>query len=561
MTAQRDLAAAHQAFKAEQFAEAEALCVAIIEDNPDFGKAHQLLALIALKTRDLDKAHKAILEAARLTPGDAEIHNTRGNILKYKGQIKAAIGAYEESLKIAPNYIPASQNLGELYLHEKNPLKALSVFESALAHAPDHPVMMQGLLYALKDAQQTDAALGVLQKMPQSPAAALAAGQLFAANGQTFQAKNAFVQALSHPPTAAMAFRNLVQIAWMKDGIDAGRAEIDGMVKAAPKAGFLYTEGAELLAHMGDIDGGFALLAQSEEAFGAVPELDVAKAKLHIRRNDGEVAFALSESALKAQQGNPAFLPDYARAALMTGRFDVALDAAKHMQNMMPDNQFWIAIEATAKRGLGQDYQSLYDYDRFVRPYDLDPPPEYDSLGDFLSQLKPALDERHGSNHFPLAQSLRGGTQTPADLRFAGSRVIQDFFQALATPIQDYMSVIGDASGHPLTRRNTKKYRLSGAWSVRLSGDGFHVNHVHPEGWISSAFYVDVPDGTADDPDQKGWIKFGEPPFDVPGQSFEHVIAPKAGRLVLFPSYMWHGTIPIANGASRMTLPFDAVPA
>ena len=136
-----------------------------------------------------------------------------------------------------------------------------------------------------------------------------------------------------------------------------------------------------------------------------------------------------------------------------------------------------------------------------------------------------------------------------------------DFFQALERPIKDYLSIVGQANDHPLTRRNNGAYRLSGAWSVKLSGDGFHVNHVHPEGWISSAFYVDVPDGTQEDPEQKGWIKFGEPPFKVPGITHEHIVAPKAGRLVLFPSYMWHGTLPIAKGMTRMTLPFDAVPA
>ena len=39
----------------------------------------------------------------------------------------------------------------------------------------------------------------------------------------------------------------------------------------------------------------------------------------------------------------------------------------------------------------------------------------------------------------------------------------------------------------------------------------------------------------------------------------ERVIQPKEGRLVLFPSYMWHGTIPFSSG-ERLTAPFDVVP-
>jgi hypothetical protein len=33
-------------------------------------------------------------------------------------------------------------------------------------------------------------------------------------------------------------------------------------------------------------------------------------------------------------------------------------------------------------------------------------------------------------------------------------------------------------------------------------------------------------------------------------------IEPKPGRLALFPSYMWHGTRPFAEG-ERMTVAFD----
>jgi hypothetical protein len=61
------------------------------------------------------------------------------------------------------------------------------------------------------------------------------------------------------------------------------------------------------------------------------------------------------------------------------------------------------------------------------------------------------------------------------------------------------------------------------------------------------------------DQSQEGWIKFGEPRWPIPGCSIERVIQPKEGRLVLFPSYMWHGTIPFASG-ERLTAPFDVVP-
>ena len=121
------------------------------------------------------------------------------------------------------------------------------------------------------------------------------------------------------------------------------------------------------------------------------------------------------------------------------------------------------------------------------------------------------------------------------------------------------MKTIGHDPSHPLLRRNSEAYRVQGAWSVRLQSHGHHVNHVHPMGWMSSAYYVDLPKNMSGN-DKQGWIKFGEPNLNI-DQPAEHYVEPKAGRLVLFPSYMWHGTVPFVGPDTRLTLPFDVVPA
>jgi hypothetical protein len=95
---------------------------------------------------------------------------------------------------------------------------------------------------------------------------------------------------------------------------------------------------------------------------------------------------------------------------------------------------------------------------------------------------------------------------------------------------------------------------------VQLRAEGFHVNHIHPQGWISSAYYVAVPDETLDQAAASGWIKFGEPKLPFPGSTPERQIQPQSGKLVLFPSYMWHGTTPIHGATPRTTIAFDAVP-
>jgi hypothetical protein len=84
---------------------------------------------------------------------------------------------------------------------------------------------------------------------------------------------------------------------------------------------------------------------------------------------------------------------------------------------------------------------------------------------------------------------------------------------------------------------------------------------MHPEGWISSALYVALPDEVQNGEEQAGHIQFGVPMselgLDLPPK---RVVRPEVGTLVLFPSYMWHGTIPFTSEQARITVAFDLIP-
>jgi hypothetical protein len=143
---------------------------------------------------------------------------------------------------------------------------------------------------------------------------------------------------------------------------------------------------------------------------------------------------------------------------------------------------------------------------------------------------------------------LRHGSQTQRSLLDHPEPEIRAFFQALDAPIRRHIAAIGEDGD----------YDFAGAWSVRLESQGHHVDHVHPEGWLSSAFYIRTPDG----PGREGWIKFGEPGTPTsPPLAPEHWIRPEPGMLVLFPSYMWHGTAPFSVLETRLTCAFDLVRA
>ena len=122
--------------------------------------------------------------------------------------------------------------------------------------------------------------------------------------------------------------------------------------------------------------------------------------------------------------------------------------------------------------------------------------------------------------------------------------------------IDDYIGALGPLDpSHPLRGRVPMPHRFVGSWSVRLTSGGFHESHVHDEGWLSSALYVAIPEpqkGTHD-----GWLTLGEPQknLNLPLDPLAE-LEPKPGRLVLFPSYLWHGTRPFSSG-ERLSVAFD----
>ena len=171
----------------------------------------------------------------------------------------------------------------------------------------------------------------------------------------------------------------------------------------------------------------------------------------------------------------------------------------------------------------------------------------------------------HKLVHEPLKQTLKNGTQTPGRLLYKPHPVIQSLKASLSEVVQEHISSLPNDDTHPLLSRKSDRFVFAGSWSVKLKPEGFHVNHVHPAGWLSSAFYVNVPDFTKVEQKNElaGAIKFGESSLLLGGrEKIERIIVPKAGTLALFPSYVWHGTIPFSGHEDdfRLTSPFDVIP-
>jgi uncharacterized protein (TIGR02466 family) len=224
-----------------------------------------------------------------------------------------------------------------------------------------------------------------------------------------------------------------------------------------------------------------------------------------------------------------------------------------------------------AWRALGDPREHwLHRYGEDVQAYDLPPPPGWTDMGAFNDALSQALDTLHGDRQAPIDQTLRQGTQTMGNLFDLDLPCVQQLRQCILAAVGEHVQTLQQRPAddqHPLHRRCTGHWRFTDSWSSRLQRGGYHTHHVHPHGWLSACYYVALPQTVvqASDPAQPhaGWIAFGTPDSPLPGCDTQarRVVQPAVGRLVLFPSSMWHGTVPFDDEGPRLTVAFDLVPA
>ena len=382
------------------------------------------------------------------------------------------------------------------------------------------------------------------------------------AAGDHDRAEYAFRQSLMRvggDPAVASELANLV---WMRRGdLAAADAVLDQAFHAGGSPTALLLAKATMYEAAGDLPRAATLLeAANRQIPGDLALLmGATQAALRLERvDDAERYVGLAQ----AVDPNARSVIQYgAIVDLARGRADAALAKLRGALATYPEDQSLWGWAATAARAAGDPlYGELCDYDAVVGAYDLEAPEGWPSLEAFLSDLGKSLKEMHLYEQHPSNQSLRHGSQTLHLLSGSADPAVRAFFQAIDAPIRQHMARLGQGDD-PLRRRNTLDYRIQGAWSVRLRPGGFHRDHFHPEGWLSSAFYVETPDAALETEDKQGWIRFGKPPFITdPPMDPGHYVKPKPGRLVLFPSYMWHGTVPFTTDESRLTIAFDAVP-
>ena len=515
-------------------AESKAQFAAVIQRHPALAEAHYGLGLACQDMMDAAGAEAAYRAALALKPGLLPATLGLATVCNLTGRSDEALGLLAQvSTPDARLGAAIEQQRGVAQLAKEQYQAALAHFEGALALQPSVAEAAHSRAVALKCLGRDEEALNVLRRLVRENPADI----------------------MAHDTLNQLLYRLKRDDEFLRS-YDEAAAKVPAMPHIAlAKAAFLvrcerYGEALELYEHALKLAPGEPVVLQGR-----------AMAQLKLQQVDA--AIASYEEGLKRAPEDLNMLTGVAAAYLMARAPRNAEAAALRALNLAPANQTGLGILGTAWRLMDDEREfNLNRYEDFIQPFDLEPPPGFKSMAAFCAELDRWLDTQHGDEREHIDQSLRGGTQTMGDLLRPGRNPLLDGLRLrIEEAVRGYIAGLPQDQRHPFLRWRGQDFRFMGSWSSRLKDRGFHANHLHPAGWISSAFYVALPETVHDTSARQGWIKFGEPSFDLGiSDPVRRAVQPQVGRLVLFPSYMWHGTIPFHAAQNRTTIAFDVVP-
>ncbi len=602
----RQLAHAAQLLQQRDPASALKIVQEIATRAPASADAFHLLALCEKNLGRRDAAAAAFETATRLAPRDPNILSNHANFIYSSGRAAAAVELYRRALTLAPAHADAWLNLGLALLDIPDIQASQAALQKAAALAPQRSTIWQALGSAYRaagdlenaaDAQRRAVAvdpgngaawtnLGVVMRLLGNPEESLQCyARARAAGFDAPELDDAEASAhldLGNPRAACELTRHLVsraphyvpghtmlaQLLWehgadLADGEDPRRT-FRSAVAQQPGNHVLRSELVRFLLDSGAAGDALAEIRDGQALQGR-RALITSEARALEMLGDMRAADALFEQFSASMQADAAFQNLYVRHLLRSGRPGDAGRVALGVVEREPHNQAALAYLSVAWRLLDDPREHwLCAYDRLVSPHTLRVPEGYSSEHDFVEALQTVLDNLHVASREPVNQSVRGGSQTSGNLFGRPQRELRELRDAVTQAVAEYVAGLPTDPTHPFLNRRRNRIRFAGSWSVRLKSSGNHANHFHQKGWISSAFYVALPPSVqrSSGTDPAGWLQFGEPPPDL-GQKLvpRRMIKPRVGQLVLFPSYLWHGTVPFEDDEPRLTVAFDVAPA
>ncbi len=547
---------AQHAYGSGKLQEARAVLRKLLQGGGAAAPALHLLGLVEQQLGDRTAAAQAFAHGASLPDAGEQIYLAWCELYASSGEFDTAEQVLRKGISRSPLEKALLRRYAQLKREADDRYGAALVFNHMLANWPDdaETLAARALVELERGGDAREPYRQALAASPRTRSLLLGLAAAQAAAGDAEGAVTTLRAEAGRGEVWLEGLRALARLRW-DGGEKAGfTADFDRATRKHPKAIGLWASYVGVLLSGLHYERALEVIRRARGSAGdhALFDMMEAQALAETGRLEAAEAVFLRIGAIT----DPSFATVRMRALLRTGR---ALEAARIGETFIAATGFtaiWPLLGLAWRATEDERWQWLERHEETVSVVDLGfSEGELDELAQLLRRL-------HASHAYPYDQSARGGTQTSGNLFNRTDPPIARLRAAIRGAVREFIAALPAIDpSHPFLGRGRGNFRFAGSWSIRLLNSGYHLSHVHPAGWISSAFYVALPDCAGDGSDPNaGWLSLGQSPPELGlGLPPLRLVEPRRGRLVLFPSIMWHGTVPFPAG-ERLTVAFDVVP-
>lgn len=508
-------------YNAGQLAQAELTAKSMLKSYPGALIVYNVLGVALEGQRKFEEAATWYRKALSLNPGLAELHFNLGVALSNLGRFDDAITSYKRAASLKPGLAVVHFNLGTA-LQERGRLdEAAASFRKTLAIEPNFfeahgnlgtVLQKQGLLEEAEASYRRALAIHADARGHFNLATALRD------QGRLDDAIASYRQALALQPDYVEAHNNLGEALRDQGRMDEGLACFRTALMIAPDNALANFNWAQFLFDAGKLDE-------------AIPFFE--KSQLYDWRE--RVLYCLYK----------------------TEKFDQFQTQLQHMLKGKNASPFLATLSThyATNFGVPDPYNFCPNGMEFVYQ---------NSIPELAEENSALLQEILGDiNRAEIAERKQGrlhnGIQSAGNLFKRPEESFRKLAQLVRNEAAKYRQKFS-GSQCELIKSFPQSVEFSSSWYVRMRQGGHLTSHIHEEGWLSGAVYLQMPkqsDGDA------GSFAFGTHGDDYPRkhENFpEHSILPKVGDIVLFPSSLFHRTIPFRSDEERICVAFDIKP-
>jgi tetratricopeptide (TPR) repeat protein len=454
------------------------------------------------------------------------------------GRLQEADALYRRVLSLHPRHPEALYGRGTIAARMARGADAIDLLRRAVAAKHDMAPAHADLARLLAQAGRLDDAMGAAQRAVRFGAhlvqSHVVLGEILAERGDLSAAEAAFVAAVEADPEQAEPRYQLGLVRQRLGRLDEAATSLAEALSHAPKRPDLHYSLGTVLHRQGRLD----------EAVSAYEQA------LRLQPNLAERLFDVGK-------------PRHIHALLERGDLTRALDRLEGFLARHPGQSCALALKAIVLDDLGRrdEARQLVDMRNLITTRTLDGAPGFADVEALNAALRQHILGHPTLRAAPESFSVHRGLTT-GELLGPPRGPVDSFVKVVQREVELLAASLPEGSTHPFVAHRPRSWTLT-MWANIIEAEGFQVPHIHPSGWLSAVYYVQVPEVVRQSGDRRaGWIEFGEPYDDIAHRAKPETMAvqPEAGMLLLFPSYFYHRTLPFEGDEQRISIAFDVVP-